>query len=184
LDSKSEKDWKTVTLRKASRGVLRVRNCRFGVYGWDGEPERVKRWTVMASKFFGENQEIKMSLTNAREQSTLKRLAWMQRERYLVGRTFEDGESECAMADYQVRKWSACHHHMALMMMTMLFMLWEGIKYKNTYPVLSCADIEEFLSHFLPRRHLTEEVISELEQRHLQRQKSIYSHARCEEKME
>ena len=29
-----------------------------------------------------------------------------------VERVFEDGKSECGMADYQVRKWSAWHHHM------------------------------------------------------------------------
>jgi putative transposase len=32
-------------------------------------------------------------------------------------------KSECGMADYQVRKWSAWQHHMTLVMMAMLFML-------------------------------------------------------------
>jgi hypothetical protein len=33
-----------------------------------------------------------------------------------VERAFEDAKSECGMADYQVRKWSASHLHMALVM--------------------------------------------------------------------
>ena len=95
--------------------------------------------------------------------------------------TFEDGKSECGMADYQVRKWSAWHHHMTLVMMTMLFMLTEKIYHKYIYPLLSCADIEELLAHFLPRRDVREEeVIFQLEQRHKQRQKAIESHARCQ----
>ena len=107
----------------------------------------------------------------------------MQRQRYWVERTFEDAKSECGMADYQVRKWSAWHHHMALVMMAMLFMLSERINHKDTYPLLSCADIEALLAHFLPRRDVTEEeVIFQLEQRHLQRQKAIDSHTRCQEK--
>ena len=98
-----------------------------------------------------------------------------------VERTFEDAKSECGMADYQVRKWSAWHHHMALVMMAMLFMLSERIYHKDTYPPLSCADIEELLAHFLPRRDVRkEEVIFQLEQRHKQRQKAIESHARCQ----
>jgi SRSO17 transposase len=62
----------------------------------------------------------------------------MQRQRYWVERVFEDAKSECGMADYQVRKWSAWHHHMALVMMAMLFMLTEKIHHKDTYPLL-CA---------------------------------------------
>jgi hypothetical protein len=80
-----------------------------------------------------------------------------------------------------VRKWKAWHHHMALVMMAMLFMLTERIRHKDTYPLLSCADIEELLAHFLPRRDMTErEVIYQLELRHKQRQRAIESHTRCQ----
>jgi SRSO17 transposase len=181
LDSLPAERWKTVTLRKTTRGMLRVRICRVGVYVWDGESEKVKTWTLVATKSLGKNADTKISLTNAPKEATLKRLGWMQRQRYWVERAFEDAKSECGMADYQVRKWSAWHHHMALVLMAMLFMLCERIRHKDTHPLLSCADIEELLAHFLPRRDVTEEeVIFQLEQRHRQRQKAIESHARCQ----
>jgi len=184
LDSVSPRRWKTMTLRKTTRGVLRVRICRLRVYVWEGESEKVKCWTLVATKSLGKKPDTKISLTNAPKHTTLKRLGWMQRQRYWVERTFEDAKSECGMADYQVRKWSAWHHHMALVMMAMLFMLSERIHHKDTHPLLSCADIEELLAHFLPRRDVTEqEVIRQLEQRHRQRQKAIESHAHCQEKM-
>jgi SRSO17 transposase len=56
------------------------------------------------------------------------------------------------MADYQVLGWVAWHHHMALVMMAMLFMLIERIRNQKAHPLLSCADIEALLAHFLPRR--------------------------------
>jgi len=63
--------------------------------------------------------------------------------------------------------------------MAMLFMLTERIHHKDTYPLLSCSDIEQLLARFLPRRDVTkEEIIFQLEQRHIQRQKAIESHAR------
>ncbi|MBU0768005.1 MAG: IS701 family transposase [Proteobacteria bacterium] len=183
LDSVPAKGWKTVTLRKTTRGMLRVQICRLKVYAWDGESEEVKFWTLIVTKTLGSNPDTKISLTNAPKQTMLKRLGWMQRQRYWIERTFEDAKSECGMADYQVRKWSAWRHHMALVMMAMLFMLSERIYHKDTYPLLSCADIEDLLSHFLPRRDVTEEeVIFQLEQRHRQRQKAIESHARCQAK--
>ena len=176
--------WKTLTLRKTTRGVLRVRACRLRVYVWDGESENSQCWNLIATKTSETNPDTKISLTNAPKHTTLKRLAWMQRQRYWVERAFEDAKSECGMADYQVRKWSAWHHHMALVMMAMLFMLSERIHHKDTYPLLSCSDIEELLAHFLPRRDVTrEEVILQMRQRHTQRQKAIESHTRCQKKL-
>lgn len=179
VDSLSAKRWKAATLRKTTRGVLKVKVCSMKVYVWDGESDTVKCWTLIATKTLGKNPDLKISLTNAPKHFTLKRLGWMQRQRYWVERTFEDGKSECGMADYQVRKWSAWHHHMALVMMAMLFMLTERIQHNDAHPLLSCADIEELLAHFLPRRDVTkEEVIHQMEERHAQRQKAIESHAR------
>ncbi len=80
------------------------------------------------------------------------------------------------MADYQLRGWIGWHHHMALVMMAMLFMLTERISNKEQYPLLSCSDIETLLAHFLPRRDITvDAVINQMHIRHKQRQASIDS---------
>jgi SRSO17 transposase len=170
-------------LRKTSRGPLKVRALHVPVYVWDGDSSAAKRFILVATKTLGKNPETKISLSNASETTELKGLAWMQRQRYWIERAFEDGKSECGMADYQVRKWNAWHHHMALVMMAMLFMLTERMRHKATYPLLSCSDIEELLSHFLPRRDVSEaEVIRQLEDRHRRRQSAIESHTRKQRK--
>lgn len=171
-------------LRKTSRGPLKARALRVPVYVWDGESSEAKRYTLIATMTLGKNPEIKISMSNAPETIELKRLAWMQRQRYWIERAFEDGKSECGMADYQVRKWNAWHHHMALVMMSMLFMLTERTCHKDTYPMLSCSDIEELLSRFLPRRDISEaEVIRQLEQRHRRRQSAVKAHTRKQRKL-
>jgi len=179
VDSIPEGKWKRLTLRDTTRGVLKVSTCRLPVYIWDGDSDTVKEWTLIATKTIGDNPDLKISLTNSPEKASLQRLAWMQRQRYWVERVFEDAKSECGMADYQVRKWSAWHHHMSLVMMAMLFMLRERIQNKDDYPLLTCADIEKLLACFLPRRDLTEEeILLQMERRHRQRQKAIDSHSR------
>ena len=166
-------------LRNTTRGKLNVRVLRTPVYIWDEDNNEVLQYFLVATQTLGKNPETKISLSNTPERLELKTLAWMQLQRYWVERAFEDAKSECGMADYQVRKWSAWHHHMALVMMAMLFMLNERILHKDTYPMLSCADIEDLLSHFLPRRDVTEEeVIRQLEHRHRKRLSAIQSHAR------
>jgi hypothetical protein len=53
----------------------------------------------------------------------------------------------------------------ALVMMAMLFMLFERILHKETYLLLSCEDIEELLVSVLPLRNMKEEeIIFQLEQ--------------------
>ena len=74
---------------------------------------------------------------------------------------------------------------MALVMMTQLFMLAERIRHRDTIPLLSCSDIEELLSRFLPRRDVTrEEVFRQMRQRHRRRQEAIDSHTRIAQRQE
>jgi hypothetical protein len=111
--------------------------------------------------------------------SRARRLSWMQRQRYWVERCFEDGKGQCGMADYQVRLWNGWHHHMALVMMAMLFMLTERLQMKEQCPLLSCADIEKLLAAFLPRRDASvEQVFSHMKRRHEMRRRAIESHAK------
>jgi SRSO17 transposase len=44
-----------------------------------------------------------------------------------VERSFQDAKTSCGMSDYQARGWRSWHHHMALVMMAMLFMLEQRI---------------------------------------------------------
>jgi SRSO17 transposase len=179
VNSLSKKHWRTLTLRNTTRGKLKVRCCQLRVYVWDGETDTAKYWQLVVTQSLGVNPDVKISLTNAPQRTTLSRLGWMQRQRYWVERIFEDGKSECGMADYQVRKWKAWHHHMVLVMMAMQFMLTERIHHEDTYPLLSSADIEQLLARFLPRRDVSkEEIIHQLEHRHRQRQIAIESHTR------
>ncbi len=70
--------------------------------------------------------------------------------RYWIERSFQDGKTSVGMADYQARGWLAWHHHMALVILAMLFMLRQRIKHVDTVELLSCQDIVELLDAYLP----------------------------------
>lgn len=169
---------RVLTVRDTTRGPLRLRAWRCAVYVWDPIHPAPLRLTLLVS----ENQEgtdRKYTLTNAPERTPLQGLVSQQRQRYWVERVFEDAKGTCGMADYQVQKWSGWHHHMALVMMAMLFMLSERRAQKEVNPLLSCADIEALLVHYLPRRDITEaEVIRQLRARHRRRAQAIRSHTK------
>ena len=60
----------------------------------------------------------------------------------------------------------------------------ERMENNKSHPLLSCRDIVELLSHFLPRRDVCEEeVLRQMEQRHKKRRSSIDSAYRKQQLM-
>jgi hypothetical protein len=80
------------------------------------------------------------------------------------------------MDEYQARSWQAWRHHMALVMMSLLFLLRERQLQREALPLLSAGDIKILLARTLPRRDQDpEEIIRQIDQRHRHRQAAIDS---------
>jgi SRSO17 transposase len=168
--------WCKITLRQSTKGPLRYEFLHQRIWLWDKQQPTARLWHLIIRRNPDTQSDYKYSLSNAPATRSLKRLAFMQSQRFWVERTFEDAKSESGMSDYQLRGWVGWHHHMALVMLTMLFMLTERVSNKKKYPLLSCSDIETLLARFLPRRDTTtNEVINQLEIRHKQRRVAIES---------
>jgi len=137
--------FRRVKLRSQAKGVLEVEamSATAEVEVRDGV---TKRWRVVITKDLGTG-DTKYSLTNS--QASLQRLAYMQRQRYWVERAIQDAKTSCGMAQYQVRGWKPWHHHMALVMLAMLFLLEERVTHQETLPLLSCQDIVGILDQGL-----------------------------------
>ena len=179
---KKEGRWKTLVVRKTTRGQLKLRAWSQRVYVWEDQREQALELTLLVSENL-DGTDRKYTMTNAPETEPLEEQVYAQRQRYWVERSFEDAKGQCGMADYQVQKWAGWHHHMALVMLAMLFMLEERIEQKEGYPLLSCADIERLLALLLPRRDLDQtEVIRQVEASHRRRKRAIESHARMAKK--
>lgn len=182
VKAQPSESWQRIMVRPGSKGELQVEALHARVWLWDGREQLARCSHMVATREVGSPETIKYFLSNAAAEISLERLVQMQRQRFWIERSFEDGKSETGMADYQVRGWLAWHHHMALVMMAMSFMLEEKLLHKKEHPLLSCADIEVLLAHFLPRRDVTvAEVVRQMEARHRARQRSIDSAYRRQE---
>ena len=168
--------WKRTKLRDSTKGVLKVEILHRRVWIWDGTNEEVRRWHLIVTREVGGDGPIKFGLSNLAANTPARQLGKMQRQRYWIERSFQDGKGESGLADYQARGWVAWHHHMALVMMAMQFMLEERLRQKDHHHLMSCSDIEVLLAHFLPRRDVgVGEVVRQMEIRHQQRQDAINS---------
>ncbi len=178
VEQQPEDKWQRTCVRDTTKGKLLVDILHQRVWLWDGQESKANRWHLIVRREIGA-KKVKYSLSNAPEATPVKRLAFMQAQRYWIERIFQDAKNQSGMGDYQARKWRSWHHHMAMVMLVMLFMLEQRILFKDEYPLLSCFDIVVLLAFLLPHRALTlEEVIRQLEVRHKRRQDAIDSQYR------
>ena len=181
----SNGDWKKTRIRKTTKGWLKAWIHVKEVWVWDAQETEARKRTLILQKTIllkGETQEIKYSLSNGRlEEYSLERLAYFQAQRFWIERDFENGKSELAMSDYQVRKWQGWHHHHAIVFMAMLFMLKERIEHETQYPLMSFRDARIVVTTLIAQTILENETkiqrqIRFMEKRHHKRKMDIERH--------
>jgi hypothetical protein len=100
-------------------------------------------------------------------------------DRHPLEHSFREAKQACGLADYQVRRWDAWHHHLDLVMLGTLFGLKQKKAGRPQWPMLSFSDLVTALAHLLPRRHMTSAELAEvITQRHRLRQKAKASRYR------
>ncbi|MEQ6340125.1 MAG: hypothetical protein M3A44_00380 [Gammaproteobacteria bacterium] len=99
-------------------------------------------------------------LSNAPEDTLLEELARLQAQRYFIEHSFREAKSECGLADYQVRRWDAWRHHMALVMLGTLFLVKQKLAARQHWPMMSLNDLVTVMAHLLPRRQQCQPRIS------------------------
>lgn len=168
--------WQEVWIRHSTKGELRINALWSRVWILEGKDQQARCWHLVVTREPGAPDKLKYSLSNAAPSISLQRLVYMQRQRYWVERAFQEAKNEAGMGDYQARSWRAWHHHMALVLMALLFLLRERHLQKDALPLLSATDVKILLARLLPRRDLDpKEFMRQLHARHRQRQAAIDS---------
>lgn len=170
--SQPQNAWKRVTLREGTKGPLVVEILHRRVWVQWGEqrakPSTTFHWHLIVRREIHAPSDIKYTLSNAPADLPRQRLAYLQGQRYWVERCFEDAKQQLGMGDYQVRGWVGWHHHMALVLMAMLFLLEAKQTLGEELPVTS-SDIEWLLCQMLPNRANSDDDILELLERRIRK---------------
>lgn len=169
----SEGQWERICLRQTAGGGLYCRGYVQKVYLWDGvSPHPVERLLIIRVMDHAKgNPEYKYALSNAASgRYSTTQLVSMLSQRYFVERSFQDSKQEAGMSQYQVRGWRAWHHHMALVMMALYFVLSEKMLFKDTMPLLSAYDVREIMLHVYSQKGISQqEIMAQIHKRHEQR---------------
>ena len=168
--------WRRLSVRPGEKGEVIAEYLTRRVHVWDGKATTARCWHLLVRREIG-GSKLKFCFTNAKPQASLRRLASMQADRHFVERAFEDAKSTCGMADYQARGWQAWHHHMALVMIALMFLAKEHRAHREiTASMLSCHDLIDILRHKLPSKVKTDsDLVAMIEERHRRRLKASQS---------
>lgn len=162
--------WRGLSVREGEKGDVVAEYLSERIWLWDGTEPRARCWHLLVRREI-DGSKLKFCLSNAKPNARLRRLADMQASRHFVERAFEDAKGACGMAQYQVRGWQAWHHHMALVMVALMFLAKERLANRNTAELLSCNDLVEIVRHKLPSKIQTDvDLVTSIEDRHRRRQ--------------
>lgn len=168
--------WQTLTYRVGSQQPLRRQAVLVPIWLWsakkDGPPQPL--WLLLSRQLDG--SALKQSLCYAPGPAhaplELATALYRQMQRYWIERTFQDAKQQLGLHEYQVRGWRGWHHHVALTMMALHFILHTRLRERQTIPLLSVPDIRLFLAQTLPNQlHDPEQLWRAMERRHRARQR-------------
>lgn len=167
--------WRKMTMREGEKGAINAAYLTRRVWLWDGVESTARCWHLLVRREL-DGTDLKCCLSNAKPNVSLRHLVTMQGARHFVERAFEDAKGCCGMADYQVRSWHAWHHHMALVMVALMFLAKERLAHRDTDSLLSCNDLVQILKHKLPSKIETDEdLVMTIQNRHRRRQNAMAS---------
>jgi SRSO17 transposase len=140
-----ESDWQKVVLRNGTKGALVCKTHTKQVYRLENGICKPRILIIRKTKKAG-IEEIKYALSNAKlGDYTAEELVIFQSERFFIEDSFKETRQNVGMFEYQVRGWKAWHHHIALVMQAMAFLLNEKIYFAEDLPLLSATDVREMM---------------------------------------
>jgi SRSO17 transposase len=165
--------WEKIRLRQTGKGDLNCLGYSQKVYLWDGESSSYmeRKLVLRVTENKDGTWEYKYAISNAFDgEFTTEQLVQMQSQRYFVERSFQEAKQEAGMSQYQVRGWLAWHHHMAMVMMALHFILSEKMLLKENMPLLSAYDVREMILNTYAKKGATQkETMEQINTRHRQR---------------
>lgn len=127
--------WKRCTVAEGSQGPRMYEFAELTVwFSEEGlptdQPER-----LLFKRSVGQDPELKFQRSNAPDSVPLKKVAEIGGCRWCVEQDFQCGKGECGLDEYETRGWIGWHHHTALSLLALWFLMLQKVRLgKKTSP--------------------------------------------------
>ncbi len=114
--------WRRVVVGEGSQGPRLYEYAEVAVWFCEDElPEPPERLLVRRS--LGQSAELKYHRSNAPAAVPLAKLAQVRGTRWTIEEDIQSGKGECGLDEYETRGWVGWHHHTALSMLALAFLV-------------------------------------------------------------
>jgi SRSO17 transposase len=115
--------WKRVTVAEGSQGPRVYDYAELLVwFSEEGIPTPTFE-RLLVRRSLGQEPEVKFQRSNAPLQVKRARLAQVAGSRWTIEQDFQAAKGECGLDEYETRGWTGWHHHTALSMLALLFLV-------------------------------------------------------------
>jgi SRSO17 transposase len=117
-----EKSWRRLTVAEGSQGPRVYEYAE--VWAWfseEGLPGPKERLLVRRS--LSQEPELKYHRSNAPAEVRLEKLASVRGTRWTIEEDIQSGKGECGLDEYETRGWVGWHHHTALSLLALAFLV-------------------------------------------------------------
>jgi SRSO17 transposase len=149
------KSWKTVTWRQGTRHKLRSRFAAVRLRPahrdhWQSEPH-AEEWLIMEWPK-GEAEPTKYWLSTLPQESKLKDLVAIAKQRWIIERDYQELKQELGLGHYEGRGWRGFHHHATLCIAAYGFLVAERNRFSPSARVGNLGlPVPELPPDFRPR---------------------------------
>jgi SRSO17 transposase len=139
-------------------------------------------WLLVRRELDG--SDTKFSYSNAPTTTLIEKLAEWQSRRYWVERALQDAKGLAGLDQYRVTGWRGWHHHTAMVMLAMLYLLTTKGVLTGLAAKLTLKDALEIVKVLMPQKQLTiEDVVEILREKHENRERSRLSRLKDQESL-
>lgn len=172
LISEKRVGFQKIAIRDTQRGKLIVNFAAIRVRrSYRGVPIPGECWLLIRQELDG--SETKFSLSNAPITTSIHVLAEWQSRRYWVERALQDAKGLAGLDQYRITSWRGWHHHTAMVMLAMLYLLMTKGVFVGLASKLSLNDALEIVKVLMPRKQLTyDDAVNILKEKHENRERS------------
>jgi SRSO17 transposase len=116
------KAWKRIVVAEGSQGPrIYEYACLWVWFSEEGLPSGRERLLVRRS--LGQEPELKCQRSNAPAEVPLEKLAAVRGGHWSVEQSFQAAKGECGLDEYETRGWVGWHHHTALSLLALWFLV-------------------------------------------------------------
>jgi SRSO17 transposase len=125
--------WQRIVVAEGSQGPRTYEYAEIMVwFSEEGLPSGPER--LLIRRTLSQKAEIKYQRTNAPKAVGLDTVARVGGSRWSVEEDFQTGKGECGLDEYETRGWVGWHHHTALSMLALWFLMLQRHRLKKKSP--------------------------------------------------